>query len=296
MQPCAWQTGLGEALQNDRLDALVEFVSTRSGLLVLTGAGCSTPSGIGDYRDRNGAWKRAAPIQHADFMRSAAVRRRYWARSFVGWPRFAAAAPNAAHQAIAALKPLGLITQNVDRLHQKAGSRPVVDLHGRLDQVVCTDCGALGSRAELQVRLAEANDWLAERPFALAPDGDADIQLTDAEIARVDVPACMSCGGVLKPHVVFYGDGVPRARVSQGYDWVDECDGLLVIGSSLMVFSSLRFCRRASARGVPMALANQGVTRADELFAVRVDAPCQDVLPTLLGRLRPSEAGPVEPR
>ena len=284
-RPCAWQTGLAETRHNGQFEALVEFVATKSRLLVLTGAGCSTPSGIGDYRDRSGAWKRAAPIQHADFMRDAAVRQRYWARSFVGWPRFAAAAPNAAHRAIAGLQPLGLITQNVDRLHQKAGSQTVVDLHGRLDQVVCMDCGALSSRADLQTRLAAANSWLATRPFALAPDGDADVQLSDAEIARVDVPGCGGCGGVLKPHVVFYGDGVPKARVAQGYDWVDQCDGLLVIGSSLMVFSSLRFCRRADARGVPMALANQGVTRADELFSVRVDAPCQRVLPEVLERL-----------
>ncbi len=260
------------------LQTLAEFVASRQRLAVLTGAGCSTASGIGDYRDESGEWKRAMPIQHADFLRCTAVRQRYWARSFHGWPSFSAARPNAAHEALATLRPMGVITQNVDRLHQRAGSDRVIDLHGRLDQVICMSCGTLSPRHELQDRLAVSNPWLGGARFATAPDGDADVQMTEEALAQVVVPDCQGCGGTLKPHVVFYGDNVPKARVDAAYAWVDSCDGLLVVGSSLMVFSGLRFARRAAKRGVPLALVNKGRTRADELFDLRVDAACESVL------------------
>ncbi len=263
------------------LQTLAEFVTGCHRLVVLTGAGCSTASGIGDYRDESGEWKRAMPIQHADFLRCAAVRQRYWARSFHGWPSFSAAQPNAAHEALATLRPMGVITQNVDRLHQRAGSDRVIDLHGRLDQVICMACGTLSDRHDLQDRLAANNPWLGGSRFATAPDGDADVQMSDEALARVVVPDCLRCGGMLKPHVVFYGDNVPKARVDAAYAWVDDCDALLVVGSSLMVFSGLRFCRRAAKRGVPMALVNKGRTRADELFDLRLDGACESVLSEL---------------
>ncbi len=279
MRRFRWQTGL------DDIQSIAGFLASRRRLLVLTGAGCSTASGIGDYRDASGAWKRAMPIQHADFMRCAAVRQRYWARSFHGWPSFSAARPNAAHAALAAIEPMGVITQNVDRLHQRAGSDRVIDLHGRLDQVICMTCGTLSLRHELQSRLAQCNPWLGSARFATAPDGDADVQMTDDALAEVVVPDCLACGGVLKPHVVFYGDNVPKARVDAAYAWVDRCDGLLVVGSSLMVFSGLRFCRRAAKLGVPMALVNRGRTRADALFDLRLDGACETILPELAGAL-----------
>ena len=264
------------------MDAVARFVAGCERLLVLTGAGCSTASGIGDYRDASGAWKRAAPIQHADFVRSAATRQRYWARSFHGWPDFCRAEPNAAHHAIAGLENVvGVITQNVDRLHQRAGSSDVIDLHGRLDQVICLGCAESISRDDMQHRLAELNPWLGGGRYTPAPDGDADLQMSEEQLGEVVVPECPSCGGVLKPDVVFYGDGVPKPRVESAYAWVDECDGMMVVGSSLMVFSGLRFCRRADKRGVPLALVNQGRTRADELFALRLIEPCEQALPQI---------------
>ncbi len=262
---------------------LAALIANSRKLLVLTGAGCSTASGIGDYRDEQGQWKRAAPVQHGDFMRSEHVRKRYWARSFHGWPFFSEARPNDAHRALVDLNPLGIITQNVDRLHQKAGSEQVIDLHGRLDRVRCMACEAVLQRSQMQERLASLNPWLGRQEFTAAPDGDADLLLSQEQIDHVVLPSCAACGGVLKPDVVFYGDGVPRSRVDEAYRWVDDCDAMLVVGSSLMVFSGLRFCRRAAARGVPMALVNRGVTRSDELFDVRVDAPCEVALPGLHG-------------
>ncbi len=264
------------------MEELAQWLSERTALVVLTGAGCSTPSGIGDYRDRHGEWKRAAPIQHADFVRAESVRKRYWARSFHGWPHFTLARPNPAHEALARLAPTGIITQNVDRLHQAAGSDAVIDLHGRLDEVICLSCGELSARDEMQERINELNPALGGHTYQAAPDGDADLQMSDAAIAQVRVPEFLHCCGVLKPNVVFYGDNVPKSRVEAAYAWVDACDGLLVVGSSLMVFSGLRFCRRAAARGVSMVLVNRGRTRGDDLFSHRVDADCAEVLPKLV--------------
>jgi len=272
-------------------DALAQFVASRERLLVITGAGISTPSGIGDYRDADGKWKRAAPIQHDAFVRSEAVRKRYWARSFHGWRSFIRAAPNAAHHALAApalqSRLAGVITQNVDRLHQAAGQENVIDLHGRLDRVVCLHCGDFSARTALQERLAQMNPWLGEASFTPAPDGDADILLDAETIANVRVPACAHCAGVLKPDVVFYGDSVPRIIVESAYGLVDASDGVLVVGTSLMVFSSFRFCRRAQEQGIAMAAINAGKTRADDLLALKVIARCEEVLPGLVARLRP---------
>lgn len=251
------------------LQQLVDFLAHHESVLVLSGAGISTASGIGDYRDVDGAWKRPQPVQHQDFMQREDWRRRYWARSMVGYPEFLRAAPNVAHETLAAWerrgKISGVITQNVDRLHQRAGHERVIDLHGRLDQVVCMACGQLTSRGELQTWLERHNPAMVGTAFSAAPDGDADLERN--EFADVRVPACAECGGILKPNVVFYGDSVPREIVDQAYDWVDQADALLVLGSSLMVFSSFRFVRHAHAGNVPVAAINRGVMRGEALFA-----------------------------
>jgi len=256
------------------------FVSASRRLLVITGAGCSTGSGIGDYRDKNGEWKRVMPVQHQDFMSSHAWRQRYWARSQMGYPEFMRAQPNRAHHTLVRLEQsgrmLGLITQNVDRLHQQAGHQQVIDLHGRLDQVVCMDCGSSVNRDEVQVWLDERNQSNHATRFRFAPDGDADVQRQD--FSGFQVPHCAACEGVLKPHVVFFGDSVPKERVDRAYTWVDEADAVLVVGSSLMVFSSFRFVRRARDAGIPIAAINQGKTRADEWLAVKVEDDCGAVL------------------
>ncbi len=263
---------------------LEAFIGRHRRILVLTGAGCSTNSGIPDYRDADGRWKRPQPMTYQAFMGSEATRRRYWARSLTGWRRFHAAKPNAAHRALARLEKLGkadhLLTQNVDRLHQAAGSQRVIDLHGRLDQVRCVGCGALWRRAEFQDELAGLNpSWLTVDATD-APDGDADIE--GADFSAFVVPPCTHCGGVLKPHVVFFGESVPRERVEAAYAHLDAADAMLVVGSSLMVYSGYRFAERAAAWGKPIAAVNLGRTRADALLALKVQAPCQAALAFLL--------------
>jgi NAD-dependent SIR2 family protein deacetylase len=265
-------------------ESLTRLLAGRARIAVISGAGCSTASGIGDYRDADGGWKRSPPVQMQDFVRDPLVRRRYWARSMLGWPQIARARANAAHQALAELESAGaiagLITQNVDGLHQQAGHRDVIELHGRLADVVCLDCGFRMSRAALQARLEADNGWLASTAAPAAPDGDAD--LADAvDLAAFRVPDCPSCAGMLKPDVVFYGDSVPRERVATSYALVDAADALLVVGSSLMVYSSFRFCRRAHERGIPIAAVNRGVTRADPLLTLKVEDDCTAVLPAL---------------
>ena len=263
---------------------LEDFIGRHRRLIVLTGAGCSTDSGIPDYRDADGQWKRAQPVTYQAFMGSEATRRRYWARSLIGWPRFHAARPNAAHRALARLEYLGkaehLLTQNVDRLHQAAGSGRVIDLHGRLDRVRCMGCGALYPRADFQDDLAGLNPgWLA-LDATDAPDGDADLE--GADFSAFSVPPCANCGGVLKPDVVFFGESVPRERVETACAHLDAADAMLVVGSSLMVYSGYRFAERAAAAGKPIAAVNLGRTRADALLALKVEAPCQDALAFLL--------------
>ena len=259
---------------------LQAFLAASRRLLVITGAGCSTASGIGDYRDEHGKWKRARPVQHQDFMTSLGWRQRYWARSQVGYPEFMKAQPNAAHRVLASWERsgrlCGLITQNVDRLHQRAGHDDVVDLHGRLDQVVCMDCGLLTDRASIQEWLNRHNHLSPELSFSAAPDGDADLAADD--FSHIAVPECVQCGGVLKPNVVFFGDGVPKPVVTAAFGWVDQADSMLVVGSSLMVYSSFRFVRRAAELGLPIAAINLGRTRADDLLCVKEVGDCSAVL------------------
>lgn len=241
---------------------------------MLTGAGCSTASGIPDYRDASGAWKRKPPVTFQAFTGDAATYRRYWARSSVGWPRFAAALPNVAHHALARWESRGtlslLVTQNVDGLHQKAGSRAVVDLHGRLDAVVCLQCGARSARDDLQALLHDANRGWRTNLAGIAPDGDADIDDDSADAFHP--PRCEHCSGMLKPDVVFFGENVPRERYQRARDALDVADALLVAGSSLMVYSGFRFARIAHERGIPIALVTRGISRADHLAALRIDA------------------------
>jgi NAD-dependent SIR2 family protein deacetylase len=259
---------------------LAHFLAEHPRLFVLTGAGCSTPSGIPDYRDDTGAWKRRPPVDYREFMRSQQARQRYWTRSLLGWPSFAQAMPNTAHAALAQLEADGfvhhLVTQNVDGLHQRAGSRRVIELHGRLDIVACQDCGHRLSRTKLQHRLRQLNPQVAQRHADPAPDGDAVFEPEDA--AGFLVPDCPACGGILKPDVVFFGESVPRARVENAYARLEEADALLVVGSSLMVYSGFRYCRAAADWGKPIAAINLGRTRADDLLALKVGAPCGRVL------------------
>lgn len=264
---------------------LSEFIDRSQRLVVLTGAGCSTDSGIPDYRSPGGAWTRHKPIYYSSFVRSAEIRRFYWARSYRGWPRFAAARPNRAHAAIADLEWRGkvhqVITQNVDDLHQEAGSRAVVQLHGRNRVVVCLHCGAEFARQDVQDRLARINEeWIARASWDrlhpddadFAPDGDAEVaQHTIGEFA---VPDCDNCGGVLKPAVVFFGESVPAPKVEYAMRRLDEADALLVVGSSLTVWSGFRFAKRAHERQIPIAIVNIGPTRGDDLATLKVEENC----------------------
>ena len=259
---------------------LAEWCCGRKHLVVLTGAGCSTDSGIPDYRDQAGQWKRKPPVQQRDFVTQHVVRQRYWARSLLGWRHFAKARPNDAHRALARLEDAGylhhLITQNVDGLHQQAGSRAVTDLHGRLDEVECLSCKARIPRGAMQQSLETRNPEWSALSAAHAPDGDADLEGKD--FARFDVPACESCGGVLKPAVVFFGDSIPAAYTREALDQVQRADALLVVGSSLMVWSGFCLVREAAERGIAVAALNLGVTRADGLLHLKLTAPCGDTL------------------
>ncbi|TPG57850.1 NAD-dependent protein deacetylase [Roseomonas nepalensis] len=270
-------------LMNDKAP-LHDFISQHRQIFVLTGAGCSTNSGIPDYRDAAGQWKRAQPMTFQAFMGSEAARQRYWARSLNGWRRFSRTQPNRAHHALARLEERGksalLLTQNVDRLHQAAGSRRVVDLHGRLDRVRCTACGETIPRQAMQEALVGLNPGWTEREAAVAPDGDVDLE--GADFDTFAVPPCPSCGGVLKPDVVFFGEGVPRERVEEAMRALDEADAMLVVGSSLMVYSGFRFVQAATRAGKPAAAVNLGRTRADSLLALKVEQPCADALSFLL--------------
>jgi NAD-dependent SIR2 family protein deacetylase len=279
-------TGMNREPDSQHVD-LREFARTSQRLVTLTGAGCSTESGIPDYRDERGEWKRSPPIQLREFLADGRARQRYWARSLVGWPVVAAAQPNAAHRALARLESQGLvaqvITQNVDGLHQRAGSRAVIDLHGRLDEVVCLECGAVLTRAALQTELENLNPQLATQPATLAPDGDADLH--DVDYGRFRVPECGDCGGMLKPRVVFFGESVPRPRVDEAVERLKQADALLVVGSSLMVWSGFRFARLARELGLPIAIVNLGRTRADDLASLHVRAPCGEALAGLAAAL-----------
>jgi NAD-dependent SIR2 family protein deacetylase len=258
------------------LAALIAFARRHPRLLVLTGAGCSTECGIPDYRDAQGQWKRPAPVTYQAFVGDAATRRRYWARSLVGWRLIGHARPGPAHHALARLEAAGrielLLTQNVDGLHAAAGSRRAIDLHGRIDAVRCLDCGGRLERRALQALLLQRNpDW-SHLVAESAPDGDADLDGLD--FSGFAVPACPHCGdGLLKPDVVFFGESVPRERVEAALAALERADALLIAGSSLMVYSGFRFAQAAAAAGKPVVAVNLGRTRADDLLALKVERP-----------------------
>jgi NAD-dependent SIR2 family protein deacetylase len=267
--------------------ALCEFVRAFPRLFILSGAGVSTDSGIPGYRDAQGRWLRAPPVLLEEFLGSEAVRRRYWARSMAGWPLVAGAHPNAAHRALARLEAGGrvrqLATQNVDGLHQRAGSAQIIELHGNIGRVVCLDCGADHSRDSVQRQLEAANPQRVSAAAVAAADGDADPEYQPGD--RFCVPACTRCAGVLKPGVVFFGEGVPHSRVAAALQSLAQADALLVVGSSLMVYSGYRFCVRAAELRLPIAALNLGRTRADHLLALKVEAPCARVLTGLIEAL-----------
>lgn len=272
-----------EASPGEGVEALAALFARARRVAVLTGAGCSTESGIPDYRGPLTRSKARNPVQHRAFLSEAPARSRYWARSMLGWPRFRDSQPNPAHRALASLERAGwltgLATQNVDRLHQKAGSENLVELHGALAGVRCLGCGALSDRDALQPRLASLNPGFAADRYELAPDGDA--ELPGNVVASFRVPACELCGGVLKPDVVFFGESVPRPRVEAACRALDAAGALLVVGSSLAVFSGYRYVLRALERRIPVAVVNLGESRADDQAQVRVDGPAGDVLPHL---------------
>ena len=268
------------------MEALVELLKGKR-VCVLTGAGISTESGIPDYRGPTAPPRLRAPIQHRDFLEQPHTRARYWARSMLGWPRFRKFEPNAAHRALASWSAAtGLITQNVDRLHQKAGHRQVVELHGALAEVRCLSCPARIDRDELQQTLEADNPQALAWSYTLFADGDAD--LPDEVVEGFIVRPC-DCGGVLKPDVVFFGDSVPRPRVETAFAQLDAADALLVVGSSLTVFSGYRFVLRAKERGQPIAVLNLGPTRADADAAVKLAARAGELLPALVAALREKE-------
>lgn len=257
------------------------------GVLVLSGAGISTESGIPDYRGEGGSLGRHTPMTYQDFTGSAQARRRYWARSHLGWRTFGRARPNAGHRAVAAFERSGLlsgvITQNVDGLHQAAGSEDVVELHGSLARVVCLSCGAVSPRRELALRLEEANAGFEPVAAGINPDGDAD--LTDAQVGDFRVLPCTACGGILKPDVVFFGEAVPAPRVEHCRQLVREATSLLVLGSSLTVMSGLRFVRQAAQAGTPVVIVNRDPTRGDRQALTRVALPLGQALSSVAGRL-----------
>ena len=274
---------------------LQDFLGRHERLFILTGAGCSTRSGIPDYRDAEGQWKRAHPVTYQAFMGDEKTRRRYWARSLIGWRLVRQAEPNDAHRALAGLEANRqceiLLTQNVDRLHQAAGSERVIDLHGRIDLVRCMDCEQRSPRVELQDELGRLNpDWL-DLDATEAPDGDADLERAD--FSSFVIPPCPRCGGVLKPDVVFFGENVPRDRVDAAFGHLDNADAMLIVGSSLMVYSGFRFVERAASLGKPLAAVNLGRTRADALLTLKTEEPCESALSFLLGSRATS--GSIQP-
>ena len=269
----------------DDLAPLVDLLSGRH-FVALTGAGCSTESGIPDYRGGGRTGPRN-PIQHDAFMKKPDVRRRYWARATLGWARFSGAEPNDGHRALAALEQsgnlAGVITQNVDRLHQRAGSRRVVELHGALADVACLRCGHGEPRHDLQARLLDANPGWLESAVDIQPDGDAELEAD--RVAAFAVVGCRVCGGELKPDVVFFGGSVAERTLATAWDLFAEAEALLVVGSSLAVYSGFRFVRRAQEQALPVAVVNIGPTRADEIAAVKVSAPVGAILPRLAAAL-----------
>ncbi|MFX0592488.1 NAD-dependent protein deacetylase [Melissospora conviva] len=285
-----------------RIEALAERVAG-GGVVVLSGAGLSTESGIPDYRGPSGAARRRhTPMTYQAFVADAQARQRYWARSHLGWRAITGAAPNDGHRAVARLHRDGLVTavvtQNVDGLHTAAGCPDVIELHGNLARVRCLGCGQRSDRAELDRRLRAANPHLADHGAQLNPDGDVD--LPAEAVAAFRTVDCVDCGGILKPDVVFFGENVPADRVARCFDLVERARLLLVLGSSLTVFSGRRFVTRAAALGIEVAIVNQGPTRGDGCATLSLDAPLGVVLPELCRHVEgtpspPTGTGPTPP-
>ena len=265
------------------IEQLAQFVTNNKPLMVLSGAGCSTESGIFDYRDEQGNWKLDPPQNYSRFLKSEGSRRQYWSRSMLGWPRFSSAQPNAAHKSLVALENAGivnyLVTQNVDDLHQRAGQRHITPLHGLLKNVVCLDCGRFYERELIQEHLLDWNSEFIGNARSFAPDGEA---VLDRPVDyRFRVPYCDSCGGIVKPDVVFFGESVPENRVKTTYAALEKSRGLLLVGTSAMVFSSYRICTRAFDLGMPVAAINRGDTRIDDALSIHLRQNVGEVLPIL---------------
>ena len=271
------------------VEQLVEYFQRHDRWVLLTGAGISAGSGIPTYRDARGQWLRTTPIQHQEFINHPSKRQRYWGRSMVGWPGVRDARPNPIHLAVTRLESLNrvtlIITQNVDRLHQRAGSQQVIDLHGRLDRVCCLDCGAGYEREYVQQQLLRLNPHHCDFSVQPRPDGDAD--LSDADVASIRPFDCEACGGMLMPDVVFFGGSVPRARVEACEQALRECHGLLVVGSSLQVYSGFRFCKQAHAMGKPIVVLNEGITRADAFADLKITDNALNILVDAVDQLLP---------
>jgi NAD-dependent SIR2 family protein deacetylase len=274
---------------NPGIDALNGFLQAHPKLVILTGAGISAASGIPTYRDREGIWRHSEPVKHQEFILEESTRQRYWARSLYGWPTIRDAQPAAGHRALAQLERSGrvqlLITQNVDRLHQRAGSDRVIDLHGRLDRVRCLDCQAHFSRELIQQRLVRDNGPPGKPRVKHRPDGDA--ELPNTSVLRLRTPSCQGCGGILMPDVVFFGGTVPKTRVESCMEAIAQSDALLAIGSSLQVYSGFRFCRRAKELCKPVAIINPGKTRADALAQLKIRQECGPLLQRLVQSIAP---------
>lgn len=269
------------------LETLISALSNKKKIWILTGAGISASSGIPTYRDDKGEWKSANPIQHKDFIEHESYRQRYWARSMVGWKLTGRAKPNATHHAIAALQRTGkvsqIVTQNVDGLHNAAGAENIIDLHGRLSEIRCLDCNEVSKRMDYQPRLVKNNPELDDYKATIMPDGDANVE--DFDMSRITIPPCSNCGGVLMPNVIFFGGMVPKQRVDKAFCTLAESDCILVIGSSLKVFSGFRFPLWASQNSMPMYAVNQGEMRGKEFFDIIVTEPCEEVMPIIANKL-----------
>lgn len=271
----------------EQLGHLQQLMAARP-FAVLTGAGISTPSGIPDYRDNQGVRRGRQPMMYQEFLRAAESRRRYWARAMLGWPRVRQAQPNVAHEALATLQSTrwigALITQNVDTLHDQAGSHGVIELHGSLHRVLCLDCGQRSERESIQRLMEARNPYLAGVDAAQAPDGDT--LLDSAFEARFQVPQCPHCAGErMKPDVVFFGENVARQTAANAMAAIENAAGLLVVGSSLMAYSAFRLCRAVADQGKPLIAINLGKTRADDLLDMKIEASCEQLLPVLAKRL-----------
>ncbi|UST98650.1 NAD-dependent protein deacetylase [Pseudomonas siliginis] len=272
----------------EHLDTLLQAMADDK-FLILTGAGISTPSGIPDYRDSDGVRRGRQPMMYQEFLAAPESRRRYWARAMLGWPRVGKARPNAAHEALATLQQRGrisdLITQNVDTLHDQAGSHDVIELHGSLHRVLCLDCGQRSERDAIQQQMEAHNPYLSGVDAVQAPDGDT--LLDPAFEARFRVPQCPHCAGErMKPDVVFFGENVAPTTAARALAAAENAAGLLVVGSSLMAYSAFRLCRVIAERGKPLMAINLGKTRADDLLDLKIEGSCEELLPWLVEELR----------